>query len=139
MTQVKFYGGPAHGRIEDIQDGCHQIHVPVSRFTRIEYVPRELTMSEMLREPTWENETYYIQRYHQRGVSFAGNQFYRHIAVAMWERGELTVRDQYEVESDIRRVEWILEKEPSILYDFDQWWEKQLHEIGWKPFDIYGG
>jgi hypothetical protein len=56
----------------------------------------------------------------------------------MWERGELTVIDKYEVESDIRRVEWILEKEPSILYDFDQWWEWQLHLIGWEPFYVYG-
>jgi hypothetical protein len=96
-----------------------------------------MSISEMLRQPTWDNETYYIQRYHQRGVSLAGNRFYRYIAIALWERGELTVRDKYELEDDIQRETWILEKEPSILYEFDQWWEWQLHLIGWESFYVY--
>jgi hypothetical protein len=50
------------------------------------------------------------------------------IFIAVLENAEIFEHEQWEMEKDMRDLPWVWVHEPSILYNFEQWWEKQLHD-----------
>jgi hypothetical protein len=87
--------------------------------------------------PNFEITSYYLRLYRQEGRTQARARMEREMWLLMWEGGDLLTREMYDVERDLETVPWKWKREPSFLREFDRWYEKTLHELGWKRIQVY--
>jgi hypothetical protein len=46
-------------------------------------------------------------------------------------------RELHELEDALESVPWTWSQDPSILHQFEAWWEKALHDQGWEKVRVY--
>lgn len=117
-THVKCYGGPLHGQLIGIQDtrgGRFEVHD--ARFQKrpspfdwdpdAPYIPEDYCFDTV---------TYQIERYREQ----RGN-MRREMEIAILEGAELTHREHWQIDHDLRDYHWTPTHKPSFLYEFDRW------------------
>jgi hypothetical protein len=55
---------------------------------------------------------------------------YREMWIGMWEDGNLHIHEEVEIRRELNRQPWVWRSTPRILYNFDQWWERETYLIG---------
>lgn len=112
MTRVKCYGGPMHGQFV----GCDQL-----RFEAL-MKPRCHRMEWDCHPPTYdigppETITYMVELFHERRGTAR-----REMKVAVVEGHQnLLQHEEWEIERDLGAHHWLPIKKPSILREFDSW------------------
>ena len=137
MIKVKCYGGPAHGLTKDLASGAHRFEMFVEpRIDRRQLFT--LRPSSMIppRSQSVTN-TYYLQTYEQEWTTAEGSEVYRRLQVALLDGADLLQREQHELEDAMESLPWNWSLAPSILYQFERWWEKALHDQGVKKVRVY--
>lgn len=140
---IKFYGGPLHGKAQHITDDAlraGRLEVAMPKLVRPPLYLRESFDSLAplsMRGPTYDTITYYFRMYTMGEVTPTLAHVRRDKWAAVFEQAELTHREMWDLERDMRNVPWEWMQEPSIVYDFEQWWEKQLHIRGVKKILSY--
>jgi hypothetical protein len=140
VTEVKCYGGPAHGRVVNVSEmATNRIEMlvePRVDLARYEEYPPHL-VDALLMRPRIETNTYYLQMYAQEGITECRSGVFRQLKVAVVDGADLTVREKYELERGMESIPWRWKTAPSILSQFGAWWEKELHDCGWEQARIY--
>lgn len=130
--RVKCYGGPCHGREENIPEGAHRFEVRL----RLGPPPFMHSIEDFLAayapQLDCDTCTYFVYPYYQRGITEARSIVERQMEVAVLDGCDLTTREWYEIERDIERSPWKWPNKPNFLTQFDQWFEYTLNEIGWE-------
>jgi hypothetical protein len=138
MIEVKCYGGPAHGRTMNLDDAAYRFEMFVEpRIDRRQLVtscPPDLLMLPLPRIVT---NTYYLQTYAQEGITECRSVVFRHLRVAIVDGADLLAREKHELEHEMDHVPWLWKLAPSILHQFEAWWEKALHDQGWERAIIH--
>ena len=133
MIKVKCYGGPAHGKT--IRVDSPQVRFEVFGTPSIDR-PRLVSARYAYRMPPvcsrLITNTYYLQSYKQEGRTLYGSVVRRHILVAVLDGADLLKRELWELEDAMENMPWTWSQDPSILHQFEVWWEKALHDIGWE-------
>lgn len=141
MHTVKCYGGPAHGHTMDLDDltarQSRRFEVMGrSTIDRPRYAPWPLDL-RIPPPPLRITSTYYLQTYEQTGRTDLGAVVYRQLQVALLEGADLMLRERHELEDAMQHTPWTWSKEPSFLYQFEQWWEKALQDVGWQSAIVH--
>ena len=141
MIKVKCYGGPAHGRtvnLDDMSSPRFEMFVEprVNHINFYQRHPPHLS-DALLMLPRIETNTYYVQTYAQEGITECRSKVFRHLRVAIVDGADLLVREMHELEREMDHVPWLWELAPSILHQFEAWWEKTLHDQGWEKVRLY--
>jgi hypothetical protein len=92
---------------------------------------------QMPLRPAFETNTYYLQTYSQGGVTECRSEVFRDLRVAIVDGADLTCRERHELERAMEDIPWLWRLAPSILHQFEAWWEKALHDKGLKKAHIY--
>lgn len=113
---VKFYGGPLHRQENYVEEGCLRVDAMDRRFEsrRLDFY------MDLSRPPVYEpiSKASYEINWWQERRGIMG----RRMRVAIIEgKGNLLDREEYEIERDIRGVPWQPVKQPSILHNFETW------------------
>ena len=140
MIKVKCYGGPAHGHTMNLDDAAHRFEMFVEpRVDRVSFQPYPPHLSDALlvRPSRIEINTYYLQTYKQEGITEYRSEVFRYLRVAIVDGADLTREEKYELEDTMDHVPWLWKLAPSYLYQFEAWWEKALHDVGWEKARIY--
>ncbi len=139
MIKVKCYGGPAHGH-EMLVSGRYRFDVTLeSRLRHHKYArssPDDFREA-MLGYSALEYYTYYLKTYQQEGTTAGASEVYRQKQVAILEGADLLPRELHELEDAMDHTPWTWKQNPSILYQFEAWWEKALHNTGWEKARVY--
>ena len=118
MDPIKFYGGPYHGKTRVIEPGLRRYTVRCQDFQsmRIDYYadlsvpPQDLWANH--REVTYEIDLWREQR---------GNAFREQRVAILEGEKNLQQHERYQIEDDMRHFRWKPWREPSILKDFERW------------------
>ena len=136
MIKVKCYGGPAHGRTMGLNDATYRFEMFVK--PSIDHRPAACRPFDIQMPPCPRNitNTYYLQTYSQTGHTLNGALVHRQIQVALLDGTDLLLREQHEVEDAMESIPWTWSQDPSILHQFEEWWEKALHDQGWEKVRV---
>jgi hypothetical protein len=109
----------------------------VDRLNRYQSYPPHLSDALLMLPSRIETNTYYLQTYAQEGITECRSGVFRHLRVAIVDGADLLVREMHELEREMDHIPWLWKLAPSILYQFEAWWEKALHDQGWERARIY--
>jgi len=139
MIKVKCYGGPAHGRTMNLTDDAPPRFEVITkpRVDRRQIFSCCPDITKMPIGPRINTNTYYLQRYEQQGMTEERSTVYRHLRVALLDGADLLPRETHELEDAMENLPWIWSLAPSILHQFEAWWEKALHDQGWEKARVY--
>jgi hypothetical protein len=134
MKKIKFYGGPMHGLEESIPDEIldrrrYEVCERAFRFRRSPFMPMPKPVADT---QVVDRTTYYFKLYTLAETTKAMAGVHKTTMVAVLEGAKLTYREMYDMERDMLKLPWEWDKEPSVIYEFEAWWEKQLHVRGVK-------
>lgn len=125
MRRVKLYGGPAHGREEVFENRTRIFFRQPPRFNIYEARNR-LPFDE----PLYQECSYYLHRQSEQMRTFAGALVHREMWIGLWEDGELHIHEESNIRRALGQQPWVWRNKLNILYNFDQWWERELYLIG---------
>ena len=136
VKTIQLYGGPKHGQTIHIRDGLHRFEVMVYHDFQADSDRYRLTSGPVV-PPMRNRATYYLQPWGERAITEAGSVVRREVTIGVWEHGKLLPREEHELRNLMREQPWIWEEEPNILTHFHRWWEKAMHENGWKKVWVH--
>ena len=136
MLKVKCYGGPAHGREVDLDaltaQQSRRFEIPIEPIVdRLRYTPWPLDL-RIPPQPRITTNTYYLQIYEQVGHTRIGAVVHRQLQIALLEGADLLTRELHDLQYAMDDQPWTWSEDPSILYQFDEWIEKALHDLNWE-------
>lgn len=141
MIEVKCYGGPAHGREVNLDAltarqsrRFEMTVVPLTDRPRYTPWPPDLRIPP---QPRITTNTYYLQTYSQMGYTLSGAEVHRQLQIALLEGADLLMREAHELQDEMAHLPWTWSKDPNILYQFEEWWEKALHDRGWERIIVH--
>lgn len=142
MLKVKCYGGPAHGREVNLDDLTARqsrrfemsVEPIVDRRTR--YFPSTFDLT-IPPQPRITTNTYYLQTYEQAGYTLSRAVVYRQLQIALLEGADLLMREVRDLEYAMDDQPWTWRQNPSILHQFEEWWEKALHDRHWERVIVH--
>jgi hypothetical protein len=131
QTEVMLFGGPGHRDIVYWEPSSHRLEMLMPRPTPRPYIPMggEEMPWAYHRAP---RTSYYRQTWREVAYTWAGAKVIRSVVVGVWEGGELTRNDKWELDSLLLNQEWEWVTEPSFLKAFNKWYEKVLHDLDWQ-------
>jgi len=140
--KIKFYGGPMHGKTEYVTDDVFRrgrLEVPMPKLGHRLYLQEAFDPLAplSLQGPTYDTISYYFRMYAMDEITPALAHVRKYMWVAVFEQSELLSRELWDLERDMRHVPWEWVQLPSFLYEFEAWWERQLHIRGVKKILPY--
>lgn len=141
------YGGPGHGQWWP-EDNFELTRVP----PRVELVvqaqappcwhaedPPYWHADVPIISPPYEQATYYVHKCVTKSVTEAGSVVRKELRILLLEGSDLFPSELSDMRRDLRSLPWKWERAPSILYEFDKWWEWQLHMNGIREVSVRYG
>jgi len=129
--KIKLYGGVLHGKEVYADPHASRIETNVPRRARIEYLQPWSRGPVHMDLPR--RQSYTIETFHEaRGL------MYRRLSIGVID-GEknLTEEERWDISKDLSRVPWSPVQPPSILDEFESWWNQTLYRHTGKEHYLY--
>lgn len=119
--RVKYYGGPMHGQVHELIPGTRRVDCVDNRFNADQYSRYHPTPIPI--KPSFQTRSYEVNKYQER----RGN-MWRMMNVAVIEgQKNLLPHEEWEIRRDLDKVPWSAYRMPSILYEFDRWFNLTVY------------
>lgn len=133
MRGIKLYGGVLHGQIHCADEYASRIETHIPHRVRMNYFQPWRQDPGFMDMDLPDRQTYTIEIFHE-----ARGRMRRQIEIGVID-GEknLTERERYEIGHDLSRLTWTPVRPPSILNEFESWWNQTLYRHTGKEQHLY--
>ena len=129
MREIKLYGGVLHGQIHCADEYASRIETHIPHRARMNYFQPWRQDPADIQLPR--RQSYTIEIFQE-----AWGRMRRETYIAVIDGAKnLTQEERYEIERDLSRVPWEPTRKPSILNEFESWWNQTLYRhTGHEPY-----
>ena len=121
------FGGPLHGKNLKVTPGQHRIEVVERRHLEPGFLCNDFVKTY----PNLNPVTYYRETFGIGSSTVAGAAVYKTLDILLLEGAELLEHEYFDLETEMAaRCKWHWREEPHFIEEFDQWFEKCLHDNG---------